>query len=134
VPWVDDAMLESVLFDGRSTVVSVSRRRTFTGALRRAVQVRDRRCRHRSGCDVPARQCDVDHIVPAALGGVTSQFNGRLLCATHNRHPELREPDLTAPAGRPVTRLDELRVRVRWRNQHYHRDDEPELALAASCG
>ena len=42
------------------------RRRFFRGALRRAIEVRDRRCTHPSGCDVPAERCDIDHIVPLA--------------------------------------------------------------------
>ena len=44
------------------TVVSVYRQRSFTGAVRRAIEVRDRHC-HPSGCDVPTEHCDVDHIV-----------------------------------------------------------------------
>ncbi len=44
VPWLSAADLETILFDGPSTVVSVSHRRTFAGAVRRAVEVRDRHC------------------------------------------------------------------------------------------
>ena len=80
-------MYEVVLFDGPSTVVSVSNKRLFTGALRRAIEVRDRHCQHPSGCDEPADRCDVDHIVPASRGGPTSQGNGRLECKVHNRNP-----------------------------------------------
>lgn len=109
------AMLETVLFDGPSTVLSVSRRRSFTGAIRRAIEVRDRRCQHPSGCDEPATRCDVDHIKPYGLGGVTSQFNGRLLCSTHNRHANKRDEDPPVPDERIVTRLDEFRARIRWR-------------------
>lgn len=76
-PWLTTAHLETILFDGPSTVISVSRRRRFAGAVRRAIEVRDRHCQHPSGCDVPADDCDVDHIVPHAHGGLTSQFNGR---------------------------------------------------------
>ena len=85
--YAGDADLETVLFDGPSTVISVSHRRTFTGRLRRAVQVRDRHCQHKSGCDVPADQCDIDHIVPHAANGPTSQFNGKAECHPHNREP-----------------------------------------------
>ena len=66
VPYLGVADIETVLFDGPSTVLSVSHRRTFCGAVRRAVQVRDRHCQHPSGCDIPAEACDVDHIVPLA--------------------------------------------------------------------
>jgi len=50
-PWLDAAWLETVLFDGPRTIVSVSHQRTFTGAVRRAVSVRDRYCQHPSGCE-----------------------------------------------------------------------------------
>lgn len=52
------------------------RPRRFTGALRRAVEVRDRHCQHPSGCDVPVTDCDVDHRQPSSQGGITSQDNG----------------------------------------------------------
>jgi hypothetical protein len=120
--WLGLADLETVLFDGPSSIVSVSHRRTFTGALRRAIEVRDRRCQHPSGCDVPADRCDVDHIVPRARNGETSQFNGRLECPTHNRNADRHDHDATPLPSRPVTRLDEIRARLRWRMQH-HLDD-----------
>ena len=36
--WLDAAMLETILFSGPSTIMSVSHRRSFTGALRRAIE------------------------------------------------------------------------------------------------
>lgn len=116
--WLADADLETVLFDGPSTVLSVSHRRSFTGALRRAIEVRDRRCQHPSGCEVPADECDVDHIVPFAQGGITDQFNGRLQCPTHNRRTELHDHGATPLTRRPVDHLDALRARLRWRIRH----------------
>ncbi len=113
-----EAEIESVLFDGPSTVVAVSSRRTFDGAVRRAIQVRDRRCTHPSVCDVPADDCDLDHITPHAKGGPTSQFNGRLECKAHNRFPHLHDHDATPRQHRELTRLDELRARIRWRCRH----------------
>ncbi|MCX6521258.1 MAG: DUF222 domain-containing protein [Actinobacteria bacterium] len=115
LPHLGEAEIESVLFDGPSTVIAVSSRRTFTGAVRRAVQVRDRRCRHRSDCDVPADDCDVDHIVPAVKGGPTSQFNGRLECKVHNRIPHMHDHDTEPAPERHLDRLDELRAKIRWR-------------------
>jgi len=85
VPHLADADIETIMFDGPERVISVSRRRRFTGALRRAIEVRDRHCQHPSGCDEPADGCDVDHIVPYTDGGPTSQDNGRLECRPHNR-------------------------------------------------
>ena len=84
-PHLADADIETIMFDGPERVISVSRRRRFTGALRRAIEVRDRHCQHPSGCDEPADGCDVDHIVPYTDGGPTSQDNGRLECRPHNR-------------------------------------------------
>ena len=115
VRWIGDADLETVLFDGPSTVISVSHRRSFTGALRRAVEVRDRRCQHTSGCDVPADRCDVDHIVPYAADGPTSQFNGKLECPPHNRDSDRHDHGGTPRPSRPVDRLDEIRCRLRWK-------------------
>jgi uncharacterized protein DUF222 len=126
-PWLDTADLETILFDGPSTVVSVSHRRAFTGAVRRAVEVRDRHCQHPAGCDVPADHCDVDHIVPHARGGPTSQFNGRLQCPTHNRHTDLHDHDAVALPARPVTPLDRLRARIRWRIIHDYPEDYAPL-------
>ena len=115
VRWIGEADLESVLFDGPSTVISVSHRRSFTGALRRAVEVRDRRCQHDSGCDVPADRCDVDHIVPHAANGPTSQFNGKLECPPHNRDSDRHDHGGTPRPSRTVDRLDEIRCRLRWK-------------------
>jgi hypothetical protein len=95
VPHLTTAHLETVLFDGPTTVISVSKRRTFTGALRRAIQVRDRHCQHPSGCDVPAEDCDVDHTVPYTAGGPTSQFNARLQCPPQNRNADKHDHGAT---------------------------------------
>ncbi len=92
VPHLGDADIERVVFDGPDRFIGVSNRRTFTGALRRGIEVRDRHCQHPSACDEPAGRCDVDHITPRREGGLTSQRNGRLLCPTHNRHPDKRDP------------------------------------------
>jgi hypothetical protein len=125
VPHIDTAVMQAFLFDGANTVVAVSSQRTFTGALRRAIRVRDRRCQHSSVCPAPAADGDIDHRTPAARGGPTSQFNARCLCTTHNRHEHLRDESSPMPE-RHLTVLDELRCRLRWR---YLRDDaEPYTA------
>jgi hypothetical protein len=85
VPWLDQAWLERVVFDGPSRVIDVGvRRRLFGGATRRAIEVRDRECFHRY-CDVQADRCQGDHIEPWSFGGPTVQANGRLACGVHNR-------------------------------------------------
>jgi Domain of unknown function (DUF222) len=85
VPHLSEADIERVVFDGPDRVLSVSRRRRFTGALRRAIEVRDRHCQHPSGCDEPAENCDIDHKQPYSEGGETSQENAQIECFPHNR-------------------------------------------------
>ena len=96
-------MYKRQVFDGPDRVLSVSRRREFTGALRRAIEVRDRECGH-DLCDRPAGECEVDHIDPYALGGVTSLENGRLLCGFHNR---LRNESIARQTGAVSRSSDE---------------------------
>ena len=67
-----------ILDYGRST-------RLFTGALRQAIQARDRTCQHR-GCDLPARQCEIDHITEWQHGGTTTHTNAATRCSYHHRH------------------------------------------------
>jgi hypothetical protein len=88
-PLLTAADVERVVFDGPSRVLDVGvRQRFFTGALRRALEVRDRHCTHESGCDVPAEQCHKDHKIRYRDGGLTTQDNGRCLCAKHNLQRE----------------------------------------------
>ncbi len=117
VPHLDSAVMEAFLFDGPSTIIAKTGRRRFTGALRTAIKVRDRRCQHASGCPTPAADCDIDHRRPAARGGPTSQFNGHVECVPHNRISELHDAPAESPE-REITRLDELRCRIRWRVLH----------------
>ncbi|MEA2900788.1 MAG: hypothetical protein QOH36_675 [Actinomycetota bacterium] len=85
VPWLDEAWAERVVFDGPDRVKNVSvRRRIFAGATRRAVEVRDRECFHPL-CDATVEDCQVDHVQPWSVGGLTVDENGRLACAFHNR-------------------------------------------------
>jgi hypothetical protein len=102
VPYLCEGDIERIVFDGPSRVIDVGvRERFFTGALRRAIQVRDRHCQHASGCYIPAEDCQVDHKIRYTDGGLT-QDNGRCYCNTHNlqreSHPEL-DPD--QPQARP---------------------------------
>jgi hypothetical protein len=94
---LDEALIERVVFDGPSRVIDLGHARSFTGAARRALEVRDRHCGHR-GCDVPAERCQGDHIHPWSTGGATTIDNGQLRCGPHNRwshqhpHPEPDDP------------------------------------------
>ncbi len=84
LPWLEGADLERAVFTPEGRVEVSATTRLFTGATRRAIELRDRGCTHPS-CDQPVSRCQVDHIVPYAEGGLTTQANGRLLCGFHNR-------------------------------------------------
>src|SRR4029453_10563823 len=52
--WLTEAYVERIVFDTPSRVIDVgAERRFFRGALRRAIEVRDRRCFHPSCDEVP---------------------------------------------------------------------------------
>ncbi|MCZ4520645.1 DUF222 domain-containing protein [Rhodococcus ruber] len=70
-----------------------------TIALAERIRYRDRTCRH-PGCDVPARQCEIDHVVPylhrdPANGGWTIDSNLHCLCRYHH---SLKTMGLWTPA------------------------------------
>ncbi|HTW99032.1 MAG TPA: DUF222 domain-containing protein [Acidimicrobiales bacterium] len=89
VEYLQHADIERAVFDPPNRVDVGQRQRFFTGATRRAIELRDRRCSD-PYCDRPAMFCQVDHIVPYSDGGETTQENGRLLCEFHNRQREHR--------------------------------------------
>jgi hypothetical protein len=91
--WMDVASFERAVFaPGKRVECSVTAR-FFTGATRRAIELRDQRCQH-PFCDVVAERCQADHIIEFSKGGPTNQENGRMLCLFHNCHPEQRPPPL----------------------------------------
>lgn len=80
-----DAFVERAVFDGPNRIIELGHReRFFRGGLRRVIEIRDRHCQH-PGCRRPHDQCEGDHIQPWAMGGPTTQENGRLQCGFHNR-------------------------------------------------
>jgi hypothetical protein len=90
VGWLGQGWVERVVFDGPDRIKNVGvRRRIFTGATRRAVEVRDREC-FSEFCDVPAEDCQIDHVQPWAAGGITVDGNGRAACGYHNRWRQRR--------------------------------------------
>ncbi|MEA2843098.1 MAG: hypothetical protein QOJ69_769, partial [Actinomycetota bacterium] len=52
----------------------------------------ERECFH-PYCDIPACDCQVDHVVPYAEGGLTVDDNGRPACGFHNRQRDRPPPD-----------------------------------------
>jgi hypothetical protein len=116
-----EAWIERVVFDGPSRVVDLGQARRFTGAARRALEIRDRHCTH-PGCDEPAQRCQGDHIQPWSTGGPTTPDNGQLRCGYHNRWrwhhpdpdhpPEPPHPPDPPPGADPNSGLDWLEA---WR-------------------
>lgn len=90
LPFLEEALIERAVFTPEKRVEVSKTARLFTGATRRAIELRDRECTH--PCCDGARRCQVDHIVPYAKGGPTTQENGRLLCGFHNRLRNQRPP------------------------------------------
>jgi len=89
--YMKDAWFERVVFEpGKRAECSVTSR-FFTGATRRAIELRDLECTHQY-CDIPAEQCQIDHIIPYCQGGLTSQENGQAHCGDHNRMRDWRGP------------------------------------------
>ena len=98
VPWLGQAWVQRVVFDSENRVLDVGvSRRVFDGATRLAVQVRDRECFHEL-CDLPAQQCQIDHVIPWSAGGRTEMANGRPACGFHNRQRHQPRPTHPPPA------------------------------------
>ena len=100
-----DASIRRVVMAGRSEPLDVGRRTPVVSpGMRRAVIVRDRRCRF-PGCDRPHPWCDAHHVVHWADGGPTALPNLILLCRRHHRMVHQRGGlRLELVGGRPVFR------------------------------
>ena len=70
---------------GASEILDLGRlRRLFSPAQRKAMAVRDQRCRA-EGCDIPAAWCEAHHAAaPWSAGGRTDLADGVLLCSWHH--------------------------------------------------
>jgi hypothetical protein len=80
-----DASVMRVVMAGRSEPLDVGRRTpVVSGAIRRAVIMRDGGCRFPS-CDRPHAWCDAHHVQHWADGGPTALSNLVLLCRRHHR-------------------------------------------------
>ncbi len=90
---LDEAYFERAVFAPGNRVEVSETARLFTGATKRAIELRDRTCTH-PYCD-GSGPSQVDHIIPYAQGGPTNQENGRLLCGFHNRLRNQRPPPST---------------------------------------
>jgi hypothetical protein len=80
-----DAHLLPAVLGSQGQVLDVGQsRRLITGALRRALVLRDRGCAF-PGCDRPPRWTEGHHIQPWTDGGPTTLDNSVLLCGPHHR-------------------------------------------------
>ncbi|GAA1373065.1 HNH endonuclease signature motif containing protein [Catellatospora chokoriensis] len=80
-----DAQVIPAVLGGDGQLLDLGRtRRLYTGALRRALVLRDRGCAF-PGCDRPPRWCQGHHIRHWAGGGPTDLDNAVLLCGHHHR-------------------------------------------------
>jgi hypothetical protein len=80
-----DAQVLPAVLGGDGQVLDLGRtRRLITGALRRALEIRDRGCAF-PGCDRPPRWCAGHHIRAWVDGGPTTLDNSVLLCGYHHR-------------------------------------------------
>ncbi len=84
LPWMNGADFERLVFSPGGRIECSKKARFFTGATRRAIEVRDQQCTH-PFCEAPAERCQIDHIIPFSKGGETTQENGQVLCGFHNR-------------------------------------------------
>jgi hypothetical protein len=99
-----DASVMRVVLSERSEPLDVGRRsKVVPPSMRRAVIVRDRRCRF-PGCDRPHTWCDAHHIVHWADGGSTALSNLILLCRQHHRAIHAGRARLDMDDGLPVFR------------------------------
>lgn len=107
VPYLDEALFERIIFRPGVRAECSDTSRFFTGATRRAIEVRDRECAH-PYCEEPGHICQCDHIQEWSKDGPTTQENGRLMCPFHNRarnHLPPEDPD-AEPDGDPQSDPD----------------------------
>ena len=78
------ANLIPAVLNGKSEVLDLGRtQRLFTRAQRKAMVLRDQRCRA-EGCTMPATYCEAHHLKPWSEGGKTDVKDGVLLCSWHH--------------------------------------------------
>jgi hypothetical protein len=98
VHWLTEADVERAVFTPPNRVEVGATARFFTGATRRAIEIRDRECTHPL-CDELAQYSQVDHILEWRNGGLTTQDNGRLLCPKHNLERNHQRPPPANDSG-----------------------------------
>ncbi len=84
------AKIIPAVLGGPSEVLDLGRsRRLFSPAQRKALRLRDRRCRA-EGCTIPAAWTEAHHLRPWSQGGSTDLNDGICLCSWH--HHRVHDP------------------------------------------
>ncbi|TQK69668.1 HNH endonuclease signature motif containing protein [Nocardioides sp. SLBN-35] len=92
------AQIIPAVLGGKGEVLDLGRRmRLFSKAQRRALRLRDRRCRA-EGCTIPAAWTEAHHLRPWSAGGPTDLANAVSLCSHHHHrvHERAYRPELLA--------------------------------------
>lgn len=98
------ANIQAVVRDSLGRISGLgSPARVFTANQRRAIALRDGGCVI-PGCTVPAAWCEVHHVMPHALGGLTHTDNGVLLCRFHHSTIDTSGWSITMCQGIPLVR------------------------------
>jgi hypothetical protein len=96
-----DAQVIPVVLGARSEPLDIGRTsRTVSTAIRRAVILRDGGCAF-PGCSIPARWCEIHHIIHWADGGPTSLANCAALCGRHHNLMHHTDWRIDIPDGIP---------------------------------
>ena len=78
------AKIIPVVLGGKGEILDLGRsRRLFSPAQRKAIRLRDKRCRG-EGCDIKAAWTQIHHLRPWSEGGNTDLDNGRCYCDHHH--------------------------------------------------
>ena len=99
--------------------------RCFTAKQRAAIAARDDGCII-PGCTIPARWCEVHHVIPWQQNGPTNIDNGTLLCWYHHHTIDTAGWKVRMVGGRPQVRGPLLWDPTQtWRPARSHRANMP---------
>ena len=88
--WPAPPQIIPVVLGGKGEILDLGRtRRLFSPAQRKALRLRDQRCRA-EGCTIPAAWCEAHHLKPWVPSGKTNLDDGILACNWH--HHRLHDP------------------------------------------
>ena len=93
------AKIIPVVLGGKSEILDLGRaRRLYTPPQRKAMRLRDERCRAED-CSIPAAWCEAHHLKHWSQGGHTNLADGALLCSHHHHKAHDTRYDMTKLAS-----------------------------------